>query len=132
MRCDVFESISPQPCLKQPRVPNIRVFGTVDYFFPPLRMAYTPTTAPAKEAPEEVRSPVKVVRIDDVSLSVFRRNVKGRDYYSVSLSRSYKDASGTWRYSKSFDLDDLGKVVSLCQQADEYIRAELSVAEQSV
>jgi hypothetical protein len=92
-------------------------------------MAYKPTTAPAKEAPEEHRAPVKVLRIDDVSCSIFKRSVKGRDYYSLSLSRSYKDSSGVWRYTKSFDFDDLGKIISLCQQADEYIRGLLSPAE---
>ena len=89
-------------------------------------MAYKPTTAPAKEAPVDQRTPVKVLRIDDVSCSIFMRSVKGRDYYSISLSRSYKDSSGVWRYTKSFDFEDLGKIVSLCQQADEFVRSELS------
>ena len=89
-------------------------------------MATKPITSPAQEAPEENRAPVKVLRIDDVSASIFKRNARGRDYFSVSLSRSYKDLSGVWRYTKSFDFEDLGKIVSLCQQADEYIRGELN------
>jgi hypothetical protein len=95
-------------------------------------MAYRPKLPSAKEAvPEEPRSPVKVLRIDDVSCSIFKRSGKGRDYYGVSFSRSYKDMSGTWRYTKSFDFEDLGKIVSLCQQADEYIRGELGMSEQT-
>ena len=114
-------------CLKQPRVLSVRALGTVDFVrFPPLCMATQPTTTPAQEAPEENRAPVKVLRIDDVSASIFKRNARGRDYFSVSLSRSYKDLSGVWRYTKSFDFEDLGKIVSLCQQADEYIRGELN------
>lgn len=81
-------------------------------------------------ASETAQSPVKVFRIDDVSASVFAhaRTVRGetRMFYGVSFSRSYKDAAQAWRYTKSFDLEDLAKISSLCQQADEYIRGELS------
>ena len=108
-------------------MPDIRVSGTVDYFLPHTFMAYKPKLPTAKEAtPEVTRAPVKMLRIDDVSCSIFKRTVRDRDFYSASFSRSYKDSSGTWRYTKSFDLEDLGKIVSLCQQADEYIRGELS------
>ena len=76
-------------------------------------------------APEATKGPLKVLRIDDVSVSVFARDrqVQGqlRTFYSVSFSRSYKDASGTWKYTKNFDVEDLGKIVGLCQQASEYI-----------
>jgi hypothetical protein len=44
-----------------------------------------------------------------------------RTFLSVTLERSYKDRDGTWKYVRSFDLDSLGKVVSLCQQASEVI-----------
>src|SRR5438132_713632 len=84
----------------------------------------------APKAPEGKRSPIKVIVIDDVSASIFVRefSTKGgkmRKFYSVSFSRSYRDAGGTWRYVKSFNLEDLGKVISVCQQADEYIRGLL-------
>ena len=99
--------------------------------FPPTLMAKKPI--PNKEAATEAaEGPAKVFRIDDVSASVFAREraVRGesRVFYSVSFSRSYKDANGAWRYSKSFDLEDLGKIISLCQQADEYIRGQLKEA----
>ena len=42
---------------------------------------------------------------------------KQKTFYSVTLERSYKDRDGAWKYTKSFDADSLGKVVSLCQQA---------------
>ena len=44
------------------------------------------------------------------------------------LERPEEDRDGTWRYTKSFDPDSLGKVVSLCQQASEVI-AELAQTE---
>lgn len=76
-------------------------------------------------ASTEAKKPMKVFRIDDVSAAIIsrERQIGGEDrvFYSVTFSRSYKDSSGQWRYTKWFDLDDLGKVVSVAQQASEYI-----------
>jgi hypothetical protein len=82
----------------------------------------------ASEAPKAEGSKVlKVFRIDDVSASVFARKRQVRDeartFYSVTFSRSYKDSTGQWRYTRWFDLEDLGKVVSVAQQASEYIHS---------
>ena len=70
--------------------------------------------------------PVKVFRLDDVSVSIFarQRQLQGEavTFYSASFSRSYKDAAGARKYTKSFDLEDLGRLVSLAQQASEYIQ----------
>ena len=83
-----------------------------------------------KEQQQEVvpskNAPIKTFLIEDVSASVFSREipVKGemRTFYSVSFSRSYRDSAGKRKYVKTFNLEDLGKIVSLAQQADEYIR----------
>jgi hypothetical protein len=86
-----------------------------------------------QQAPEsEGTKPLKVFRIDDVSASIFvrQRNVQGEDrqFYSVTFSRSYKDSQGQWRYTKWFDLDDLGKIVTVAQQASEFIHGRLEQA----
>jgi hypothetical protein len=84
---------------------------------------------PQKAAESEGAKALKVFRIDDVSASIFvrQRNVRGEDrqFYSVTFSRSYKDSQGQWRYTKWFDLDDLGKIVTVAQQAGEYIHGRL-------
>jgi hypothetical protein len=49
-------------------------------------------------------------------------------FFSVSFSRSYLDANGKRQYVKSFNLEDLGKVVAVAQQADEYIRSLLDLS----
>jgi hypothetical protein len=118
-------------CFKQPLPFRIRVRFSMDFcLFPFFDMATKPITAPASEEVHEKRGPVKILRIDDVSASIFKRDLpsrgESRTFFSVAFSRSYKDASGEWNYSKSFDLEDLGKIVALCQQADEYIRGELN------
>ncbi|MBW3541535.1 MAG: glycerol-3-phosphate dehydrogenase/oxidase [Planctomycetes bacterium] len=72
---------------------------------------------------------MKVVRIDDVSASIFARDRQiggeNRTFYSVTFSRSYKDSTGQWRYTKWFDVEDLGKVVAVAQQASEHIHGLL-------
>jgi hypothetical protein len=84
-----------------------------------------PAAAPA--SPDAKRTPIKTIRVEDVSASVWTRQhpVQGetRTFYSVTLERSYKDRDGAYRYTKSFDADDLGKVVAACQQASEFIAA---------
>ncbi len=90
------------------------------------RKAAPPAPATTEHAsPEAKRPPVKSFRIDDVSVSIWKRDTmyKGSmtSFYSFTFERSYKDAAGQWRYTKTFDLDDLGKIASLCQQASEFI-----------
>jgi len=81
-------------------------------------------TAPAAPKTDGTKA-LKVFRIDDVSASVFARDrqIRGesRTFYSVTFSRSYKDSSGQWRYTKWFDLEDLGRVVTVAQQASDYV-----------
>jgi hypothetical protein len=67
------------------------------------------------------RAPVKAFRVSDVSASIFAREYNGRTFHSVSFTRSYKDASGAWKYVKSFDVEDLGKVVTVAQQSAEWL-----------
>jgi hypothetical protein len=70
-------------------------------------------------------SPIKVFRMEDVSISVFARDrvveSKPITFYSVSLSRSYKDAKGNRKYTKNFDAEDLGKLIALAKEASEFI-----------
>ena len=86
----------------------------------------TPVATTAATAPQEAkRRPEQTFRVDDVSASVWVREhlVRGQPtkFWSVTLERSYKDAAGQWRYTKTFDSESLGRVVALCQQASEYI-----------
>lgn len=78
------------------------------------------TDRPA-ENDEAKQGPIKVIRDGDVSASIFARTHRERTFYSVSLSRSYKD-NGTFRYAKSFDADNLPQVVRVAQEASAYIR----------
>ena len=79
-----------------------------------------------KPAPQEAkRRPVQQFREDDVSVSIWARehvvNGEARMFYSCTFERSYKNRDGVWRYTKTFDLYSLGKVVTLAQKAAEWI-----------
>lgn len=86
-----------------------------------------PATAEQKTSQEAKRLPVKTFRIDDCSATIWDRirMVQGKSttFYSITFERAYKDRDGDWKYTKSFDLESLGKVVMLCQQASEFIHA---------
>lgn len=80
----------------------------------------------AAPAPQDAkRRPIQCFRIDDVSASVWSREfvIQGqpRTFWSVTFERSYKDAHGTYRWTKSFDFESLGRVVTVAQQAAEFI-----------
>jgi hypothetical protein len=81
--------------------------------------------AAASAKTDQGTGPIKVFVLDDVSASVFSREVlvKGeeRTFYSVSFSRSYRDSAGARKYVKTFNLEDLAKVVTVAQQAEEHI-----------
>lgn len=87
--------------------------------------AHQKAQARAAVPPDAAHGPVKVFRLDDVSVSLFarERSFQGRPatYYSASFSRSYKDAAGERKYTKNFDADDLGKVAELCRMAADHI-----------
>jgi hypothetical protein len=85
-----------------------------------------PTTKAGDAArPEAKRLPIKTIRVEDVSASIWTRThlIQGEEctFYSVTFERSYKDRDGAYRYTKSFDLDSLGKLVNVAQQTHEFI-----------
>lgn len=95
-------------------------------FFPPIVMENKKKPTQKKAAATEAANgPVKVFRIEDVSASLFarERQVQGqpRTFYSVSFSRSYKASTGEWKYTKNFDMEDLGKIVGLCKEVEEHV-----------
>ncbi|HET6884201.1 MAG TPA: replication-relaxation family protein [Pirellulales bacterium] len=92
------------------------------YFLPLFDMDAKKKNAPPK-ALEEKRAPVKAFTADDVSAAIFRRDYNERTFYSVTFTRWYRDKGGQNRYVNSFGLEDLGKIVTVAQQSDEYIRA---------
>lgn len=44
-------------------------------------------------------------------------------FYSITCERSYRDNTGQYRYTKTFDADSLGNLVAVIQKASEYIHS---------
>ncbi len=62
----------------------------------------------------ENAQPEKKLRAGAISATVWKNSQVGKegkayDYYSISLDRSYKDPSGSWKHATSFRLADLPK-----------------------
>jgi hypothetical protein len=87
--------------------------------------ATAPQDVTAEAASPAKKLPIKTIRVDDVSCSIFaherERNGARTVNYSCGFSRSYKDRDGAWRHSTWFGIDELGALVSCAQQAHEYI-----------
>src|SRR4051794_40309208 len=85
-------------------------------------------TEAAAPSQGEKRRPLTTLRQGDVSASVWARDHQARGavtrFYSVTFERSYKDSTGKYCYTRSFNPDDLGALMTLCQQAIEYINGQ--------
>ena len=79
-------------------------------------------TSDVAEPVPEKRSPIKTIREGDCSVSVWHRvyAVKGKmtDFYSLTFERSYREKSGDWKYTKSFSIEDLPKLVTLIHMVE--------------
>lgn len=88
----------------------------------------TEQATPAAASKEAKKGPVKVFHADDVSASVFRHEHQMRRVAGVFLQRHVHSLVSRQRRSEQvceelrFGRANLGKVVSVAQQADVYIR----------
>ena len=70
---------------------------------------------------------VQTITCGNVQLSIFenegQRQGSATLYYTVKVSRSYRDAHGNWNYTNSFHKSQLPQLLYACQKALEYIEA---------
>lgn len=93
----------------------------------------TPTPKdPKKEtaaSADAKKRPAKVFRIEDVSVSIFaHERDDGARNFSFNFQRSYRDRTQTWKRTQWFGLDDLGKLITLAEQANDWAREQLGKA----
>src|SRR5262249_41827253 len=71
---------------------------------------------PAKQ--EERNKPAFEVRLGRIRCTIWRNeHEKSGTWYSMTLSRSYKDDKGQWKSATSFGRDDLLVLGEVCRRA---------------
>ena len=84
-----------------------------------------PANAEAPAPQDEKRKPLKTFREENVSGSVWAKEVlvgmDRRTFYSITLERSYKIPGQPWKYTRSFDASDLANLKKVVQQADDFV-----------
>ena len=89
----------------------------------------TPEGTAAREAAPATqgakRRPVQSFREGEVSASIWAREVhqQGRavTFYALSVERAYRDRDGHYKYTRNFDANDLGALLTVIQRSAEYI-----------
>ena len=83
-----------------------------------------PSTTEEAPAPAKRYMPIKTIRAETCPRRSGPRehqtNGRTRTFYSVTFD-AYKDRDGAYRYTKSFDANDLVRLVTAAQEASEYL-----------
>lgn len=79
----------------------------------------SPQGASRQEAPKQ--RPAGEIRYGRLKATIWRQESEQGPWYSVVVTRSYKDAQGEWASSQSFGRDDLLVLAKLCDQAHSWI-----------
>jgi hypothetical protein len=73
---------------------------------------------------------VQTIHCGNVQLAIFenegQRQGSPTIYYTVKVSRSYRDSDGNWNYTNSFYKSQLPQLLYACQKALEYLEAAQS------
>ena len=81
----------------------------------------TTNTATKPTATESNKPPVARLRIGLINASIWERTTEKGTFHSVSFERRYRDASGNWQTTHSFDTNDLLALAILADQAQSKI-----------
>jgi hypothetical protein len=70
------------------------------------------------------QKPVHKLDLNGLRATVWKNQGKNGDYYSVQLSRSFRDKKGKWKDTNSFGVRHLAAVRSLLDQAEAFVAAQ--------
>jgi hypothetical protein len=80
--------------------------------------------AVTQEAPKQ--RPAQTIRYGRLKATIWRQESDNGPWYSVVLSRTYKDQAGNWQSSGSFGRDDLLVVAKLADRANSWIYRQMA------
>jgi len=81
----------------------------------------TTNAATKQPANDTNKPPVARLRIGLINASIWQRSTDKGTFHSVSFERRYKDGSGNWQTTHSFDTNDLLALAKLADQAHSFI-----------
>ena len=82
-------------------------------------MPNPPNPAP-RSAEQQPNRPVKVLKIGNLSASVWKRDGEHGPWYTTTFQRAYKDGE-EWKFSNSFGKEHLGNLRLLVDLARNFI-----------
>jgi len=68
-----------------------------------------------------MEKPEKKFKAGPVSSTIWQNNHEKGAFYTISISRNYKDKEGNWQSTNSLRLNDLPKATVVLQKAYEYL-----------
>ena len=75
-------------------------------------------TSSKTKTTETAKPPIGKLRIGLLTASIWERTTDGGTFHSVTFERRYRDASGEWHSTQSFDKSNLLTLAKLADQAD--------------
>jgi hypothetical protein len=69
------------------------------------------------------KKPSNTLRCGNIKATIWQNVSEKGPFFATTFSRPFKDQSGVWRNSTSFDLNDLEALVTLACDAKDWIAA---------
>jgi hypothetical protein len=67
--------------------------------------------------------PANTLRCGNIKATIWENTSEKGPFYSTTVSRPFKDHTGTWRNGTSFGLNELEALVTVAREAKEWIAA---------
>ena len=74
------------------------------------------------------QKPVHKIDLNGLRATVWKNQGKNGDYFTVQLSRSFRDKKGNWKDTASFGVRHLSAVRSLLDQAETFVATQAPAA----
>jgi hypothetical protein len=69
--------------------------------------------------------PMNTLRCGNIKATIWQNRSENGTFFSTTFSRPFKDQSGVWRNGSSFGLNDLDALLTVAQQAKEWIADQI-------
>jgi len=71
------------------------------------------------------KQPTRTLRCCNIKATIWQNASEKGPFFATTFSRPFKDQFGAWRNGTSFNLNDLEALVTVAQEAKEWITAHV-------